>query len=160
MWACAGDGPRPSFLLFADPFSAVTQTIAALDEASKLEFFEQRIRPVLASACYECHSTHGEQRGGVVLDHRAGIRAEGSEGPIVVPGEPEESVLLMVTRHELEGLEMPEDGARLGDDVLADLEGAGGARGGQTRRQARRRTRRARGLSSGLRRRSPLYRTR
>ncbi|MGC6488358.1 MAG: c-type cytochrome domain-containing protein, partial [Planctomycetota bacterium] len=70
-------------------------------EAAKLEFFEQRIRPVLASSCYECHSTRGEQRGGVALDHRAGIRAEGSEGPIVVPGEPEESVLLMVTRHEL-----------------------------------------------------------
>ena len=91
-------------------------------EASKLEFFEQRVRPVLASSCYECHSTHGKQRGGVVLDHRAGIRAEGSEGPIVAPGEPEESVLLMVTRHELEGLEMPEDGARLRDDVLAEKE--------------------------------------
>ena len=91
-------------------------------EAAKLEFFEQRIRPVLASSCYECHSTHGKQRGGVVLDHRAGIRAEGSEGLIVAPGKPDESVLLMVTRHELKGLEMPEDGARLGDDVLADFE--------------------------------------
>ncbi|MEC8493856.1 MAG: c-type cytochrome domain-containing protein, partial [Planctomycetota bacterium] len=80
------------------------------DEAAKLEFFEQRIRPVLASSCYECHSTHGKQRGGVVLDHRAGMRAEASEGPIVAPGEPAESVLLMVLRHELEGLEMPEDG--------------------------------------------------
>ncbi|MEC8252523.1 MAG: DUF1549 domain-containing protein, partial [Planctomycetota bacterium] len=92
------------------------------DAAAKLEFFEQRIRPVLASSCYECHSTHGKQRGGVVLDHRAGMRAEASEGPIVAPGEPAESVLLMVLRHELEGLEMPEDGARLRDDVVEDFE--------------------------------------
>ena len=74
--------------------------------AAKIEFFEQRIRPVLASSCYECHSTNGDQEGGVVLDHRDGIRAEAAEGAIVVPGDPSQSVLLQVIRHGLEGLEV------------------------------------------------------
>jgi len=106
---------------------AIVTATAALSgqsntNAAKIEFFEQRIRPVLASSCYECHSTNGEQEGGVVLDHRDGIRAEATEGVIVVPGDPSQSVLLRVIRHELEGLEMPEDGAKLSDDVIADFE--------------------------------------
>ena len=92
------------------------------ERSAQLEFFEQRIRPVLASSCYECHSTHGEQLGDVALDHREGIRAEATEGRVVTPGDPEQSVLLMVMRHEIDGLEMPEDGAKLSDEVIADFE--------------------------------------
>ncbi len=91
-------------------------------QAAAVEFFEQKIRPVLAASCYGCHSTHGEQEGDVALDHRAGIRAEASEGVIVAPGDPAASVLLRVIRHEIEGLEMPEDGAQLSKEVVADFE--------------------------------------
>ena len=104
----------------------VTATAALIGQSpergAQLEFFEQRIRPVLASSCYECHSTHGEQLGDVALDHREGIRAEATEGRVVTPGDPEQSVLLMVMRHEIDGLEMPEDGAKLSDEVIADFE--------------------------------------
>ena len=104
----------------------VTATAALVGQSpergAQLEFFEQRIRPVLASSCYECHSTHGEQLGDVVLDHREGIRAEATEGRVVTPGNPDQSVLLMVMRHEIDGLEMPEDGAKLSDEVIADFE--------------------------------------
>ncbi len=95
---------------------------SAPESGAQLEFFERRIRPVLAASCYECHSANGEQEGDVALDHRSGIRAAASSGKIVVPGDPASSVLLQVMRHELEGLEMPEDGARLSDEVVADFE--------------------------------------
>ncbi len=97
-------------------------TAQSAAETAQLEFFEPKIRPVLAASCYGCHSTHGEQEGDVVLDHRAGIRAEASEGVIVTPGDPAASVLLRVIRHEIEGLEMPEDGAQLSKEVVADFE--------------------------------------
>ena len=34
------------------------------------EFFETRIRPVLAQECYECHNSKGKAKGGLILDHR------------------------------------------------------------------------------------------
>ena len=34
----------------------------------QIEFFESRIRPILAQECYECHSEAGKQKGGLVLD--------------------------------------------------------------------------------------------
>lgn len=93
----------------------------ARQQAHRLEFFEHRIRPILIESCYSCHSTHGKQKGGVALDDRSGIRSESSEGIIVVPGKPAQSILLKVLRHELEGLEMPKDDARATDAVIADF---------------------------------------
>ncbi|MGK0300335.1 MAG: hypothetical protein ACI89X_001203 [Planctomycetota bacterium] len=90
-------------------------------QEARLEFFENRIRPVLVDSCYSCHSTNGKQKGEVALDHRDGMRTVASEGPIVVPGKPEQSVLLKVLRHQLHGLEMPKDGARMSDAVIADF---------------------------------------
>ena len=106
---------------------AATATIASSlgqtpEAAARLEFFENRIRPILVDSCYECHSTHGKQKGDVALDHRDGMRGRGSQGAVVVPGQPERSVLMMVLRHEIEDLEMPADAPRLRDEVIADFE--------------------------------------
>jgi len=109
-------------LALALSLAAPLQAGAARTDADRVEFFEARIRPVLVEHCYECHSSAGEASGGVTLDHRAGMLEETLFGPIVAPGDPGESVLLQVMRHELEGLEMPEDGARLEDQVLRDFE--------------------------------------
>ncbi|MCW5557993.1 MAG: hypothetical protein KIT22_09195, partial [Verrucomicrobiae bacterium] len=35
-----------------------------------LEFFEQRIRPVLIENCYECHSASAQSKGGLQTDTR------------------------------------------------------------------------------------------
>ena len=52
------------------------------------EFFEAKIRPVLAARCYECHnSTLKEPKGYLVLDNRAGVMKGGTLGPAIVPGE-------------------------------------------------------------------------
>ena len=101
--------------------SAVTSLVAleCLHADDALTLFETRIRPVLVEQCQECHRSDGAAEGELVLDHRAGMRAGGAGGAILVPGAPESSRLLAILRHELPGLEMPQGGKRLDDDTLA-----------------------------------------
>ena len=92
----------------------------------EVEFFESRIRPVLAQECYECHRTGGKSKGGLVLDHRDGMLAGGDSGPAVKPGDPAGSLLIRVMRHEIEDLKMPKNGVYNWDshavncDIFAD----------------------------------------
>jgi len=89
-------------------------------EVAGLEFFEKQIRPVLVAQCYECHSADSKSvRGGLLLDSRDALRTGGDSGPAVVPGKPEESLLLEALRYE--GFEMPPSG-KLPAEVLADFE--------------------------------------
>jgi hypothetical protein len=70
-----------------------------------VEFFEKKVRPVLASHCLACHGP-AKQRGGLRLDSRAALLEGGDSGPAVVPGQPERSLLLRAVRHSGE-LKMP-----------------------------------------------------
>jgi cytochrome c553 len=89
------------------------------DSAAGIQFFEQKIRPVLAANCYECHSG-ATPKGKLSIDTRDGIRRGGETGPAVVPGRAKESLMIQAVRHD--GLEMPPDKPRLPLDVVADLE--------------------------------------
>ena len=85
----------------------------------KLEFFEKRIRPVLAEHCYQCHSTTAKKlRGELLLDSRWGWQKGGESGPPIVPGKPEESRIVKALRYE--SFEMPPK-AKLPKTVIADL---------------------------------------
>ena len=90
--------------------------------AQQMEFFEAKIRPVLAQECYECHRTEGKQKGGLILDHREALLEGGDSGPALRPGDSEGSLLLRAMRHEEADLEMPKAGAKLSDGVLDDFE--------------------------------------
>src|SRR5262245_14913100 len=70
------------------------------------EFFETKIRPVLASECVECHGAE-KQKGGLRLDYREGWKTGGDTGAAIVPGKPGESLLLRSIRHEDPDLKMP-----------------------------------------------------
>jgi hypothetical protein len=84
------------------------------------DFFERKIRPVLVEHCYPCHAANAKKvRGGLLVDSRDALRKGGESGPAVVPGNPDESLLLSAMRHE--AFEMPPD-KRLPDDVIADFE--------------------------------------
>ena len=98
-------------------FGAIAPAWLPADDA--LDLFETRIRPVLVEHCQECHRSDGAAEGGLVLDHREGMRTGGAGGAILVPGAPQDSRLLAILRHELPGLEMPQGGERLDDDTLA-----------------------------------------
>ncbi|MEY3175069.1 MAG: hypothetical protein RLZZ436_2983 [Planctomycetota bacterium] len=86
----------------------------------QLDFFESRIRPVLAEHCLECHSADSRPlQGGLRLDSRAGVVQGGDSGPAAVPGQPDSSLLLKALRHD--GYEMPPAG-KLADSIVADFE--------------------------------------
>jgi len=104
-------------------FSVATRMEAAEPiPAAHLEFFETRIRPVLVEQCYACHNSSKTAKGGLALDDRASIVKGGANGPIVVPGKPEKSLLLRVLRHEVEGQAMPKNGPKLDKKVIGDFE--------------------------------------
>ncbi len=95
----------------------------AANDSAQVEFFEAKIRPVLSKHCYPCHSkTTGKAEGSLHLDSRQGIRAGGDRGPAVVPGKPEESLLLTAISHTDPDLKMPPKGKRLPDAVIGDFE--------------------------------------
>jgi hypothetical protein len=86
------------------------------------DYFEKRVRPVLAEHCYRCHSAQAKSpRGGLRLDTREGLRKGGESGPAVVPGKPAESLLLRAVRHAEGVTPMPPRG-RLPAAAVADLE--------------------------------------
>jgi mono/diheme cytochrome c family protein len=76
------------------------------------EIFESRVRPVLAGKCAECH-TEGRRRGGLQVSSLAHLLRGGRTGPAIVPGDPDNSLLIKVVRHEIPDLEMPQDAPRL-----------------------------------------------
>ena len=86
----------------------------------QIEFFEKKIRPVLAEQCYACHSGDTMAAAGLRLDTRETIRKGGSRGPAVVPGSPAGSLLLKAVSYADLDLKMPPSG-KLSDEQIADL---------------------------------------
>ncbi|MBA3485067.1 MAG: DUF1553 domain-containing protein [Pirellulales bacterium] len=102
--------------LAADAFAGDPATISP--EAA--EFFESRIRPVLAEHCFECHSGGAAiLQAELRLDTADQLRKGGQSGPAVEPGKPAESLLISSLRYE--AFEMPPNG-KLPDAVIADFE--------------------------------------
>jgi hypothetical protein len=71
----------------------------------QVEFFETRIRPILVENCFQCHGDK-KQKGGLRLDSRTGLLKGGDDGPVIVPGRPDDSRLIMAVRHQGD-LKMP-----------------------------------------------------
>jgi hypothetical protein len=96
--------------------------LSAEPTAAQLEFFENKIRPVLADNCYKCHSTTAEKvRGGLLLDSREATLRGGDTGPAVVAGYPEKSLLIQAVRYADADLQMPPK-KQLSDEQIANLE--------------------------------------
>ncbi|MFI4877084.1 MAG: DUF1549 domain-containing protein [Blastopirellula sp. JB062] len=88
---------------------------------AEYEFFEKKIRPVLAQHCYACHNSFGKAKGGLALDYKAALFAGGDSGEVVIAGNPDESVLLQALRHE-NGYEMPAQAPPLSEAIIQDFE--------------------------------------
>ena len=88
-----------------------------------LAFFEQKVRPVLVEHCYSCHSAEAKKlKGNLYLDSKAGWEKGGDSGEaVIVPGQPEASLLLRSVQHLEADLEMPPKKPRLPAAVIADL---------------------------------------
>src|SRR5204862_6952122 len=70
--------------------------------------------------CYECHSGAAKIKGGLRLDSRDGWSRGGDSGSPIVPGKPDESLLIEAVRSDGD-LKMPPKG-RLPQSIIDDLE--------------------------------------
>ena len=73
----------------------ITELSANSPSLEQAEFFESKIRPLLATNCLACHSQKAKSKGklkaGLHLDTYKGLLNGGDSGASVVPGEPEQS---------------------------------------------------------------------
>jgi mono/diheme cytochrome c family protein len=109
-------------LSFALGSSAATPAAAPQLTATQTQFFENKIRPILSQNCYKCHSAEATKvKGGLLLDTRDGVLKGGDSGPVVLPGDPEKSLLIKAVRYTDPDLQMPPKGEKLSDAQIADL---------------------------------------
>src|SRR5438445_468763 len=92
---------------------------AADASAEGIEFFEKKIRPLLADNCFKCHG-NGKKKGNLQLDSRAGLLRGGDSGPAIVAGQPEQSLLIKAIRYQDDNLRMPPR-SKLADQHIADF---------------------------------------
>ncbi len=110
--------PAASGATTAPAAAAAAQTLSK----EQTEYFETKVRPILAGACFKCHS-HEEKKskGGLVLDSREGWAAGGENGPAIVPGDPAKSLLLKAVSYADPDLQMPPSGDKLSEEQIKIL---------------------------------------
>jgi hypothetical protein len=99
------------------------ERVRAAQAESGVEWFETKVRPVLAERCYQCHSASSPKlKGALRLDTVDGILKGGDSGePAVVGGKPGDSLLLSAIKYELDDLKMPPK-KKLEAQQIADIE--------------------------------------
>lgn len=84
----------------------------------QIEFFESKIRPVLAESCYECHNSVDKKKGDIALDYRQSLL----DSNIIVPGKPEQSPLLLAIKHSEDFKAMPSKAPKLSNLTIQHFE--------------------------------------
>ncbi len=85
----------------------------------QIDFFERRVRPLLAKQCYECHGP-SLQESGLRIDSRTSLLTGGDRGPALIPGHADKSLLIQAISFGANDLAMPPDG-KLSAKEIEDL---------------------------------------
>lgn len=93
---------------------AFTQHVGLADD----EFFEKRIRPILVEHCQKCHGDK-KTKGGLRLTDRDSAIKGGDTGAAILPGKPDDSLLIKAIDYTGE-LKMPPEG-KLSDSEIEKL---------------------------------------
>jgi hypothetical protein len=102
-------------LLFG--LSLVSFTAARAADAPKVDFAKQ-VKPLLTSRCINCHNT-GTLLGELSLENRAMAFKKRVNGPIILPGKPDSSMLYIVLKLPAKNLKaMPAAGHRVTDTEI------------------------------------------
>lgn len=111
----------PAGLLIAVVVLSVSQLSAAEKQPNEqqIQFFEAKIRPLLIKHCYDCHGAD-EQESGLRVDTFKGIAQGGKAGSLLVPGKPEQSLLITAVKYQASDLQMPPD-EKLSKQEIEDL---------------------------------------
>ena len=95
--------------------AAICITPATAFAQQPADFFETRVRPVLAKNCFACHTATA--MGGLQLDSREHILKGGQDGAVIVPGDPDKSLLIQAVRQTHEWLKMPPQGKLANQEI-------------------------------------------
>jgi len=93
-------------LSMAGPLGRAAEAAKPADAAKGVEFFESKIRPLLVDVCVDCHGPK-KQKGELRLDSKLGWMKGGASGQVIVPGKPDDSLLITAVRYWDKELQMP-----------------------------------------------------
>jgi cytochrome c len=62
-------------------------------------YYQTKVVPIFQANCYRCHGGLNH-RGGLQIDRREGMMKGGKDGAVLVPGHPEQSLLIKLIRHQ------------------------------------------------------------
>jgi mono/diheme cytochrome c family protein len=73
--------------------------VAAEDDPAKPAFYTDKVKPILAANCAQCHLGTAH-KGGLNMGTKAGMLKGGRDGVVLIPGDPSKSLLVTLMRHE------------------------------------------------------------
>jgi cytochrome c len=97
--------------------------VAAQDEADKPAFYTEKVRPILQTNCGKCHLDINH-KGGLSLETHASTLKGGRDGVVIVPGDPDNSMLVKLIRHEGppdDPKPMPPKAPKISDEDIATI---------------------------------------
>jgi mono/diheme cytochrome c family protein len=108
----------------AAPASSPTTVAAGVPpgptDPLKVAFFREKVYPILSQNCFNCHNPNRARRsGGLDQTTRETIVKGGRSGPAVVPGKPEDSVLVHRIRGDDPDVRIMPPSGQLSDDEIA-----------------------------------------
>jgi cytochrome c len=100
-------------------------TVHAATDPSQPAFFTESVQPIFQANCYRCHGGLNH-RGGLNMGTRDLLLKGGHHGAAIVPGHPEQSLLVKLIRHEGpadDAMNMPPSpNAKISDANIATVE--------------------------------------
>ena len=83
--------------------------------AGTADYFESKVRPILANNCFGCHGASA--LGGLRLDSSEAMIKGGKRGTSLKPGDPDNSLMIQAIRQNDPALKMPQGGKLKDEDV-------------------------------------------
>ena len=91
-----------------------------MSDAAKVEYFDNKIYPILKDNCFKCHGGRERIKGEFLLTNRDGVLRGGESGAAINLNKPEDSLFLTMLSWKDENHEMPPD-EKLPDAQIALL---------------------------------------
>lgn len=99
------------------------EAASAPQDPGSADYYNQKVKPIFDANCFRCHGG-GSHRGGLNFETEEGLMKGGHDGAVVVPGHPEQSLLIKLIRHEGpadDPMPMPPKGDKLSDADIATV---------------------------------------
>ena len=108
-----------SLLAAEEPASKSASVSSSTATGSEVaDYFESNVRPLLAAHCQKCHGAN-KHESGLRLDRRDGFLHGGEDGPVVVPGDAQKSLLIQAVQ-QTGDIKMPPE-SKLSEPEIAML---------------------------------------